>query len=76
MYITQEGEGNGERLFETYSDLRGNQVDLVQYKYQMFVRRLCPNVLLDGSTTGAVWIAGVEDVQNDIARINHLFSNV
>ena len=72
MYITQEGEGKGERMFETYSDLRGDQVDLVQYKHQMFVRRLCPNVLLDGSTTGAVWITGVEDMKDYVGRINDL----
>lgn len=38
----------------------------------MLVRCLGANVFFDGAATGAIRVAGVEDMENDIGGINDL----
>jgi hypothetical protein len=70
--VERGGAKGSGRVFVTYCYFRGNKIDFVQHKDQMFVRRFSPNVLLHTATPSPIGIAGVQHVQNDIARIDDL----
>lgn len=59
-------------MAKTYSYFRRHQVNLVKDEHQVLVRRFCANVLLDRTTARTLWISGIEDMQDDIGRIDDL----
>lgn len=56
----------------TYCYLGGHQIDLVQDEDEMLVGGLGANVLLDTATSGAVGVAGIQDVQDNVAGVDDL----
>lgn len=56
----------------TYSNLGRNKVDLVQHEHKMLVRGFLAEVFLNTPAAGALRVAGVDNMQNDIGRVNDL----
>jgi hypothetical protein len=54
----------------TYSNLRRDKIDLVQHEDEMLVWRFGPDVLLHTATSCTVGVASVENVQDDIGRVD------
>ena len=56
----------------THSDPGRHKVDLVQHIHQMLVRLLLADVLDNGLTPGAHRISSVQNMDDDVGRVEHL----
>lgn len=63
--------GKKRRAF-TYSYRARHQVALVEHKHQVLVGRLCPEVLLDAPTPRSQRVSSVQDVEDDVTRVQNL----
>jgi hypothetical protein len=54
----------------TYSYFTGHKIYLVQYKNEMFVRRFCADVFFNTATSCSIGITRIQNVENDIGRVD------
>lgn len=68
----EDMQGKEKKNSCTYTNASGNQITLVENKDQMLVRSLVAQVLLDTAASGTDGITSIEDVDDNVGRVNDL----
>jgi len=68
----KEKEKQPKRKSSTHGNPGRNKIDLVQHVDQLFVRLFLPQELDDGFTPGSHRIPGIEDVDDNVGRVENL----